>query len=221
MVFIYKNTPIVFVLTCAGIKILLMMFESTKKNINYPFQHSCTKDWSCFVKSNSGQAMVEFVVAVVLIMLVVGGIITVANLQRADAKSMLDATTSAIEDSMGDAIPSKFSPISDWNNGPDGYEQTKDDRPESGSFSNVRNDITGYSVPNDDWSAFDRVDGTSAIYGDIEHFDSSGATSTFGMVEGEASETAEIPQVIQRMLGASSEVSVENQVWMPKTEGLY
>jgi hypothetical protein len=42
-----------------------------------------------------------------------------------------------------------------------------------------------------------------------------------GMIEGKSSETAEIPPVIQKALGMAEEVEVENQVWMPKTEGLY
>mgnify|MGYP003288851818 FL=1 len=171
--------------------------------------------------SKKGQAMVEFVVAVVLIMLVVGGILTVANLQRADAKSMLAATSEAIDSAMGNSIPDNFSPVKDWNNGPDGYEQTKDDKKISGSLSNVRNSITGVATPNGDWSAFSRSDGDSVVYDDIKQLDKSGGTSTIGMIEAEASETAEIPPVIQRTLGVDSEVNVENQVWMPKTEGLY
>ena len=171
--------------------------------------------------SKKGQAMVEFVVAVVLIMLVVGGILTVANLQRADAKSMLAATSEAIDSAMGNSIPDNFSPVKDWNNGPDGYEQTKDDKKISGSLSNVRNSITGVAAPNGDWSAFSRSDGDGVVYDDIKQLDKSGGTSTIGMIEAEASETAEIPPVIQRTLGMASEVNVENQVWMPKTEGLY
>lgn len=171
--------------------------------------------------SKKGQAMVEFVVAVVLIMLVVGGILTVANLQRADAKSMLAATSEAIDSAMGNSIPDNFSPVKDWNNGPDGYEQTKDDKKISGNLSNVRNSITGVAAPNGDWSAFSRSDGDSVVYDDIKQLDKSGGTSTIGMIEAEASETAEIPPVIQRTLGMDSEVNVENQVWMPKTEGLY
>ena len=171
--------------------------------------------------SKKGQAMVEFVVAVVLIMLVVGGILTVANLQRADAKSMLAATSEAIDSAMGNSIPDNFSPVKDWNNGPDGYEQTKDDKKISGNLSNVRNSITGVVAPNGDWSAFSRSDGDSVVYDDIKQLDKSGGTSTIGMIEAEASETAEIPPAIQRTLGMASEVNVENQVWMPKTEGLY
>lgn len=169
----------------------------------------------------SGQAMVEFVVAVVAIMLVVGGILTVASLQRADAKSMLDATTEAVEDSMGNTISSNFSPINDWDNGPDGHEQTKDDRAQKGSFTKVRGDITGRAVPNDDWSAFDRADGGSVVYDEIERLDASGGSTIIGMVEGKSSEVAEIPNAIQQILGFPAEVEIENEVWMPKTEGLY
>lgn len=169
----------------------------------------------------SGQAMVEFIVAVVLIMLVVGGILAVANLQRADSKSMLEATEEAIKDSMGNPIANNFSPIKDWNDGADGYEQTKDDKAEKGSFSKVRNKITGHAVPDNDWSAFDRADGNSVRYGDIKQLDSSASASVIGMIEGTASETAEIPPVIQKSIGLAEEVEVENQVWMPKTGGLY
>lgn len=192
-----------------------------KRKIQLQKRSFCGKVSHCQGCSRSGQAMVEFVVAAVLIMLVVGGILAVASLQRADSKSMLAATTEAIEDSMGNSIPANFSPIKDWDDGADGYEQTKDDRSQGGSFSRVRNDITGHAVPNDDWSAFNRADGNSVTYGDIKQFDSSGGSSAIGMVKGDASETAEIPPVIQRSLGMPEEVEIENQVWMPKTEGLY
>lgn len=190
-----------------------------KKHLHkQPLRGAAVQPIAC---SRSGQAMVEFVVAAVLIMLVVGGILAVASLQRADSKSMLAATTEAIEDSMGNSIPENFSPIKDWDDGADGYEQTKDDRSQGGSFSRVRNDITGHAVPNDDWSAFERGDGNSVTYGDIKQLDSSGGSSAIGMIEGKASETAVIPPVIQRSLGMPEEVELENQVWMPKTEGLY
>lgn len=175
----------------------------------------------CRSLPKSGQAMVEFIVAVVLIMLVVGGILAVANLQRADSKSMLEATEEAIKDSMGNPLADNFSPIKDWNDGADGYEQTKDDKAEKGSFSKVRNKITGHAVPDNDWSAFDRADGNSVRYGDIKQLDSSASASVIGMIEGTASETAEIPPVIQKSIGLAEEVEVENQVWMPKTGGLY
>lgn len=184
-------------------------------------QYSKSKALHLHACSRSGQAMVEFVVAAVLIMLVVGGILAVASLQQADAKSMLAATTEAIEDSMGNSIPSNFSPIKDWDNGADGYEQTKDDKSMHGSFSGVRDAITGHVAPNGDWSAFERPDGNSVVYGEIKQFDSSAGASTMGMIEGKSSETAEIPPVIQKALGMAEEVEVENQVWMPKTEGLY
>lgn len=197
---------------------IIQLEQKQKKNI---LISSTSQHRSIFVLSNSGQAMVEFIVAVVLIMLVVGGILAVASLQRADAKSMLDASKEAIEDSMGNSIPKNFSPIRDWDEGLDGYEQTKDDKAKDGSFSRVRGSITGHVAPNGDWSAFDREDGKSVTYGDIKQLDTSAGASAIGMVDGKASETAEIPPVIQRSLGAPNEVQVENHVWMPKTEGLY
>jgi hypothetical protein len=98
---------------------------------------------------------------------------------------------------------------------------SKDDKAKDGSFSRVRGSITGHVAPNGDWSAFDREDGKSVTYGDIKQLDTSAGASAIGMVDGKASETAEIPPVIQRSLGAPDEVQVENHVWMPKTEGLY
>lgn len=196
-------------------------FEKKQMRYNSAYLNKYTGHGGFCFLSRSGQAMVEFVVAIVLIMVVVGGILAVANLQRADSKSMLGATSEAIENSMGNPIPKNFSPVSDWSNGVDGHEQTKDDRQKQGDFSNVREAITGRTAPNGDWSAFDRYDGNSVIYDDIKQLDSSGGLSSIGMVEGESMELAEIPHVIQQSLGLPSEVTVENQVWMPKTGGLY
>lgn len=185
---------------------------SNKKKIKHP---------SNIASSNAGQAMVEFVVAVVCIMLVVGGILVVANLQRADAKSMLKASEEAIKDSSGNPLADNFTPIENWDNGADGYEQTKDDTAKKGSFSRLRNKVTSHAVPDDDWSAFNRADGNSVNYNGIRQINSSGSASAIGMIEREASETAEIPSIIQKALGYPEEVEVENSVWMPKTGGLY
>ena len=96
--------------------------------------------------------MVEFVIAIVGVLVVAAGILLLAELHRADTDTAVEATAEAIDDSMGSAIPSSFTPVDDWREGRDAMRHTKDDRPAPGSFSGVRARVARRTAPGGDWS---------------------------------------------------------------------
>ena len=163
----------------------------------------------------SGQAMVEFVIAIVGVLVVAAGILLLAELHRADTDTAVEATAEAIDDSMGSAIASSFTPVDDWREGRDAMRHTKDDRPGSGSFSGVRARVARRTAPGGDWSGLARYD-------DIRQF-SDGAmdSATFRFHRGASQQTVEPLPVLRRLLGLPDAMTLRNETWMPSTGGLY
>ena len=170
----------------------------------------------------SGQAMVEFVIAIVGVLVVAAGILLLAELHRADTDTAVEATAEAIDDSMGSAIASSFTPVDDWREGRDAMRHTKDDRPDRGSFSGVRARVARRTAPDGDWSGLARLDGSGARYDDIRQF-SDGAmdSATFRFHRGASQQTVEPLPVLRRLLGLPDAMTLRNETWMPSTGGLY
>ncbi len=172
--------------------------------------------------SRSGQAMIEFVICLVGILVAAAGLLLLADLTRSDTDTLVAATGEAISASMSLSIPSSFSPVEDWDEGADGMRHTKDDRARSGNFSRIRNRITVYTAPDGDWSGTRHRDGSSAHYDDIVQFNEGVLTaSTLRFVSSSEEETVTTLPVLQSLLGLPSEITVRNEVWMPSVGGLY
>lgn len=173
-------------------------------------------------RRNSGQAMVELVVGIVSIVLLTALLVLLGHLQRTDSDSLNRASAEAIADSMGNGIPSSFTPIADWDNGPDGMPYTKDDRAQNGGFVRLRTSITPATAPDGNWGGLRRADGSSARYDAIANVhDGVLVQSSFGFVSARDSETVQVPDFLQSALGLPAEITLRNEVWMPQTGGLY
>ncbi|MGI5870338.1 MAG: hypothetical protein ACOX9C_12970 [Kiritimatiellia bacterium] len=166
--------------------------------------------------------MVEFVIAIIGVLVVAAGILLLAELHRADADTFVEASAEAISDSMDLSIASSFTPIRDWSPGADGLRHTKDDQVERGSFSSARTRIASRSAPAGDWSGLERLDGESAHYNDIRRFsDGEMDTTTFRFHRGANQQTVETPLVLRSLLGLPETMTLRNEAWMPSTGGLY
>ncbi len=170
---------------------------------------------------SEGQAMVEFVVALVALLSVFAGIFAAAGILSADTDTMTEATSDAVSASMSSGIASSFTPVSDWTDGPDGLTGTKDDCMETGSFSGIRGEVAGHTAPSGDWSAFDGVDGAGVGYSDLRDFHDGASSSVFGFVRGTSSDTVDMLPAARAFLGLPESVHVENEAWMPVCGGLY
>lgn len=169
-----------------------------------------------------GQAMIEFVIGLVGIILLTALVVFLGQIQIVDTDSLTRASGDAIGDSMGNAIASSFTPIDDWDDGLDGRAYTKDDRADKGNFYGLRTHITSATAPGGDWSGTKRADGAPALYDDVVKVDTGTlAQSTFGFVSSGDSESISVPPVLQDILGLPAEITIRNEVWMPKTGGLY
>jgi len=170
----------------------------------------------------SGQAMLEFVIALVGIMLVVAGVLTVAELNKANTDTLVRATERAIFSAMGNPIAETVPEVRDWAKGPDGRALTKDDELVRGSFDNVRHGITTFTAPNSDWTGTERLDGADARYKDVSDMNFGLNTAKImGFASGSDEESVETLPVSQTLLGLPEIVDVRNETYMPATGGLY
>lgn len=174
------------------------------------------------LRGSSGQAMVEFVIGLVGVLVVTAGILLLAELDRADTETLAAASADAISDAMSGSIPSSFTPVQDWDEGLDGMRHTKDDKAVNGNFGGIRANISSYTAPNGDWSGTRRDDGSSVKYDDIVRFNDGTLTSSaFNFMRAHEEATVETLPVLQSFMGLPGTITVENEVWMPAFSGLY
>lgn len=169
--------------------------------------------------ARAGQAMVEFVVGLVALLLVAVGILSVSALVRADTESFERAQEEAVRRSMGNGTPQSFSPVSDVETGPDGLPLTKDDAPVRGSLGGVRA-IAGHAIPADGSRPL-RPDGSDPVHDAVGAFARGGSgDALFSMRRGEGEATAELPPAANPLFGLGESASVRNEVWLPQTGGV-
>lgn len=173
-------------------------------------------------KACEGQAMVEFIVSLVAILIVAAGMFLLAELIRVDTETSVAATGEAISGSMSLGMATSFTPIEDWDPGADGMRHTKDDRPQRGNFGRVRRNVTAYTAPSGDWSGTRRLDGGATRYADIVQFhDGVLSGSTMRFMRGRSEQTVETIPVMQSLMGLPPTLTLRNEVWMPSTGELY
>ena len=192
----------------------------TKKRTGMP-PHACGVRGDS-LPGRDGQAMVEFVIGLVGILVVTAGILLLAELHRADTETLATASAEAISDAMSGSIPSAFTPVQDWDEGPDGMRHTKDDEAVNGNFGGIRANVSSYTAPNGDWSGTRRDDGSSVKYDDIVRFNDGTLTSSaFNFMRAHEEATVETLPVLQSFMGLPGTITIENEVWMPAVSGLY
>ena len=168
-------------------------------------------------RPQSGQALVEFTVGLMAMLLALVAILVVGALGRAETDAMERAQASAAERSLGGGGADAFSPVSDVDRGPDGFWLTADDKPVGGSLGPARDAIAGATGLDAARAAVPEA--SSAAAADFGAF-SGGATAVFGFRSAEASAVAELPPAAGLLGLAEPEVEQRATVWMPMTGGL-
>ena len=165
-----------------------------------------------------GQALVEFTVGLMALLLAVVAILVVGALGRGETDAMAEAQARAAERSLGSGIAEDFSPLSDVDPGPDGFSLTADDRPVAGSLGPVRVAVAGGTGLSDAQNAVPEA--SSPRGDDFGEFAAGGSTSVFGFRSAEASAVAELPPAAGLLGLREPEVEQRAKVWMPMTGGL-
>ncbi len=169
----------------------------------------------------AGQAMIEMMLGVILIMLLIAGMVqfvTIASTHSAiDAKIRGDAGVVAMSPLTAWDTPDY---ILTWKAGPDGQQFTADDQKTIG-IPNTINLITSDSVRQGsptDWNALAPLRNTSTL--DLLH-QSPTPLIDLGLIGIKLSQEVPVIDIIQELVYAKPTVTVEESVWFPVTKGLY
>lgn len=170
----------------------------------------------------SGQASVEFVVGILLMLIVLTGIIHVSRMARTSLFLHAVLRGSAGKDAMSDTTSVNPTYISDWDAGEDGIRYTADDRPtRNGAMLPATLDLlTQLSVKKpDDWNTI-AADTRLPVSMVSLHSDPLLATIV-GFTHSEETLHVPVDTVIRQLIYDKDEVSIKEEVWMPLMGGLY
>lgn len=172
-----------------------------------------------FAAGADGQAMVEFVVGLMALLIVAAAVLTIGLLTNADTAAYNEAQSEAIDGSMGAGFTASFSPRKDNDAGADRRYLTADDEPVTGSLGPMRQHL---AAEGDAAGRPVRPDGAPLRHDALFTFaDGTGGDEGFGFRKGEASRSVPIAPAARRFFGLRETAEVRNEVWMPQTGGLY
>lgn len=172
--------------------------------------------------NRSGQASVEFVVGILLMLIVLTGIIHVSRMARTSLFLHAVLRGMAGKDAMGDTSSVTPAYISDWEAGDDGVRYTADDRPVRNStmLPATLDLLTRYSVEEpDDWNTI-AADTRLPVSMFSLHATPLLAT-TVGFTHTEETLHVPVDTVIRQLIYDKDKVSIKEEVWMPLMGGLY
>ena len=171
----------------------------------------------------SGQAAIEFVASLLLLLLILTGIIQINRMARTSLFLQAVLRGDAGEQAMqGGALSVSPPYISDWEAGADAVRYTADDQP-------VRNPamlpatlslLSGFSVKNPgDWTY---VASDSRLPVSMIRLHSSPmAAATLGFVHAEETLRVPVDALLRQLVYDKDEVAIKEEVWMPLMGGLY
>lgn len=162
-----------------------------------------------------GQAMVEFVVALVAIMVLFAAMVQFSRLGAAHTRAMVDSRRNAGLQSL--ASNSGFSGpdyIRDRTLGADGVKYSRDDGFTSAMPGAFSGQLISYSDP---WDLNARRPGNDIanLYGDTF------PQLRFGLVYDEQTEEIQLLPVIRNLVYNADAIEVEGDAWMTWTQGIY
>ena len=169
-------------------------------------------------RPRSGQALVEFTVGLMALLLAVVAILVVGALGRAETDAMAAAQARAAEKTFAGGGAEPFEPVSDVDPGPDGFPLTADDEPVAGSLGAIRAAVAGGTGLAAAQAAVPEA--SSPRGDDFGTFAAGGSTSVFGFRSAEASAVAELPPAAGLFGLREPEVERRVRVWTPMTGGL-
>jgi hypothetical protein len=168
----------------------------------------------------AGQAIVEFVVGLAVVLVLVAGLLQVAALTRAQTDTMVEARRRAGEEAMDVNQPlagPEF--IRDWTDGPDGYAYSGDDTFSEGDALTFLGAVVDQAAGGaDGWDRIGQAGGDNRLYGLHRALR---PVSAFGLVKGSDEETVEVIPAVRELIYDKDRITVRSDVWMTWTRGIY
>lgn len=171
-------------------------------------------------RMSAGQAMIEFISGILLLMLLAAGFIHIVKMTRTSLFLHSVLRGNAGLSAMQNVLSASPDAISDWNPGPDQVRYTADDTSIGNSASTVLSVMTDTSVRQpEDWR---HVTTQSQLPVSMVRLHDSMLTATL-LGCAHAQETLHVPvdPVIRSLVYDKDEVAIKEEVWMPLMGGLY
>lgn len=175
------------------------------------------------VRRRSGQAAIEFVACLLLLLLVISGTVHVNRMARTSLflHSVLRGLSGkeAMESGSASLAPEY---ISDWKAGADGDRYTADDTivRNGAALPSILGTLTRLSVKEeDDWNAVSEKSVLPVSMAVLQR--SPIASTVLGFVHREETLHVPVDTVIRELVYDKDKVAIKEEVWMPLMGGLY
>jgi hypothetical protein len=166
-------------------------------------------------ESRAGQAIVELVVALVVLLVLVGGIITLGRLSRAQTVAMREARRAAGVAALSDAAPFAGPAYIDGRTaGPDGATYSRDDATTAGNAADFQTRVVGYGRPD---ALGDVLPGNEVSLLSGTAF----PQFMFGLTYGEHDVTVSNMPVVRHTMYNADTIRVHGEAWLTWTKGIY
>jgi len=176
-------------------------------------------------KLKHGQALVEVMVGIVVVMVLVSAILQIALMSKTHTDVMVQARKEAGEIAMFDLAPGMnllANPdyIKDWYEGDDGRRLSKDDEYDTGDIGSFQSIIVNSSVH--DPSGWDTIDSAPDNRLSLLHSDPM-VVNSIGLVKGTASDTLSLSLLpsFRHLIYRADSVELEATAWMTLCKGVY
>ena len=164
-----------------------------------------------------GQALVEMVAGLLVVLLLLTGLLQIARLARAHTEAMLVARERADRAAMAMEYPGQMRTpryILDWEPGVRDVRYTQHDRARTDSGHDIRRSVVRHGRPDQLASYTD-----NRLLTDVER--SLQVTDAFHFVYGsQRSELVPVYPILRNLVIRQESLSMEHQVWMPWLKGL-
>ena len=162
----------------------------------------------------AGQAMVEFVVAILAIVIVVAGFFQLMEIVGARGKILRSIRGEAGKKALSPGLLiDRPDYIRDWNEGDDESRHTADDKADTGSISvTLGAGVVGHSVSDSgDWTYLD-----NAVNSDFASLRGGLSATALGLVHEKETEKIELMPAMRDWIVGKDYVLVGSELWMPR-----
>jgi len=163
--------------------------------------------------------MIEFIVGLVAVLVIFAGLLQVVSLTQARTEALMSARREAGQRSMAGS-GARLTPdyIRYVTEGPDRRRYSADDENTPANPAMLHSAIIDRSVSDpSEWSVIDAV--PENAFSDL-HLNSN-PISDFGFLDGRDSRRVELIPTIKSLVYDADSITVECEVWMPWTRGMY
>jgi hypothetical protein len=163
----------------------------------------------------AGQAIVELIVALVVLLVVIGGVITLGRLSRAQTVAMREARRVAGVAALSDAAP--FSGplyIEERTAGGDAVTYSRDDGTTAGEAADFQNRVVSYGEPEALGEALPGNE-VSVLYG------TAFPQFMFSFTHGEHDVTVTNMPIVRHTMYNAETIQVHGEAWLTWTKGIY